>query len=67
MVNLTKREYFAAHAPFTMQDAHSRFEPIHGRLPTGKELMNTLKVLRYMYTDAMISENSGEEYQWREG
>lgn len=63
MDNLTKREYFAAHAPFTMQDAQLWFEPMHGRLPTGKELMNTLKVLCYMYADAMISENSGEEDQ----
>ena len=46
-----------------MQDAQLWFEPMNGRLPTGKELMNTLKVLRYMYADAMISENSGEEGQ----
>lgn len=56
---MTLRDYFAAHAPFTMQDA-SRVWAEHGEgtKPTGRELMSALAGMRIAYADAMIAERA---------
>ena len=52
---LTKREYFAAHAPVTLQDACD-FIVDHNKNKSAKNTMFILAQMRLAYADAMIEE-----------
>ena len=53
-IGMTLRDYFAAHAPFTMKDAHWAFETAYIRHPNAFEIMVMLAEMRMQYADAMI-------------
>jgi len=48
------RDYFAAHAPFTTDDALKAILGITPVPPTGGQLVEMLAGMRYAYADAML-------------
>lgn len=59
MTVLTKREYFAAHAPYTFADAVQHIcQPddngIQTEIPTYENVINQLCLMRLKYADTMI-------------
>ena len=51
---LTRREYYAAHAPITVDDAEKFLGIASG--PHTPEIINTLAELRWRYADAMLEQ-----------
>lgn len=57
------RDYFAAHAPTTMQDAIDLLSMLGEKDPMrrGGDLLRTMAQMRYAYADAMLSESTDSE------
>jgi len=53
---MTLRDYFAAHAPITLQDAIWAMQQIGETVKTGEELITFFAQLRLAYADAMLKE-----------
>ena len=57
--NMSKRDYFAAHAPITISDVMDWLNIYGGEVVgpwTTSHVMQTMAELRYAYADAMINE-----------
>ncbi len=58
---MTLRDYFAAHAPFTMTDVIESFisnSKENQKGPTGREIIDFMVALRFSYADAILAERA---------
>lgn len=51
---MTLRDYFAAHAPVTIDDAVHALQCVGNNDPTGGEIFLMMSAMRFGYADAMI-------------
>lgn len=61
---MTLRQYFAAHAPFTLADARIAYcaSTNDYNSPTPDELMDALAIMRWCYADSMLQyQHNGNE------
>lgn len=54
--DMTVREYLAAHAPITMDEAYQALKRMGSPEPTGREVFEFLAMMRWEYADIMIAE-----------
>lgn len=62
VAGMNLRDYFAAHAPTTMQDAINLLSMLGEKDPMrrGGDLLRTMAQMRYAYADAMLAEGASE-------
>lgn len=53
---MSLRDYFAAHAPITLDDARDAMESMGRTSYTWEELIHTLAQMRFGYADDMLKE-----------
>lgn len=53
---MSLRDYYAAHAPITLQDAIWAMQQVGETVKTGEELITFFAQLRLAYADAMLKE-----------
>lgn len=54
-LGMSKREYFAAHAPITFSDAVRALESAGAERYTGSDILEMLALMRWDYADKMIA------------
>lgn len=55
---MSLRDYLAAHAPMSLQDAKTACLSKTVSPPTGQELVDMLAAMKYVYADAMLKARS---------
>ncbi len=57
-VGMSRRDYFAAHAPISVADANDAFYRMNGRNAGIAEMLEMLATLRGMYANAAVAESA---------